>query len=158
MPELEISRSKKLKPSKMSKLRGGLKIKHIASHRCQISSFEKGKSSGSFPGLRQHHRHPRRAHCKQSAPVRSHHAAFFHIRQQRWFGRFANLFFLQRLARRYAARHVGTLPYLFSGGLQAVWVGLVPGGGVEPPRAEARRILSSERTRNQRLARQCYEL
>ena len=61
MPEPEISRSKKLKPSKMSKLRGGLQIKHIASHRCQISSFEKGKSFDSFPGLRRHHRHHPRA-------------------------------------------------------------------------------------------------
>src|SRR5437870_6574409 len=118
MPELEVSRSKKLKASKMSTLRGGLAIKHIASHKCRISSFEKGKSSGSFPGVRQHHRHRRRAHCKQSAPVRSHHAAFFHIRQQRWFGRFANLFFLQRLARRYSARHAGTRRYLFYGVLQ----------------------------------------
>jgi len=36
---------------------------------------------------------PPTRHCKQLAPVRSHHAAFFHIRQQRWFGRFANLSF-----------------------------------------------------------------
>src|SRR5580700_356235 len=119
MPELEISRSKELKASKMSKLRGGLEIKHTASHRCPISSFEKGKSCGSFPGLRQHHRHLRRAPYMQLAPVRSHRAAFFHIRQQRWFGRFASLFFLERLARRYAARHAGTLPYLFSGVLQS---------------------------------------
>src|SRR6267378_1477859 len=50
MPELEISRSKKLKPSKMSKLRGGLEIKHTVSPGFRISSFEKGKSFDSFPG------------------------------------------------------------------------------------------------------------
>ena len=50
-------------------LDGLVQIKHTASHRCRISSFEKGKSCGSFPGVRQHHRHRRRAPCMQSAPV-----------------------------------------------------------------------------------------
>jgi formate hydrogenlyase transcriptional activator len=43
----------------------GLEIKHTASHRCRISSFEKGKSCGSLRDLRQHHRHRRRAPCMQ---------------------------------------------------------------------------------------------
>jgi len=95
-----------LKASKMSTLRAGLAIKHIASHKCRISSFEKGKSSvhsqacGSTIGNR------RRAHCKQSAPVRSHHAAFFHIRQQRWFGRL-RIVLSPATSRRYAARMPG---------------------------------------------------
>src|SRR5439155_1257167 len=55
MPELEVSRSKKLKASKMSTLRGGLAIKHIASHKCRISSFVKGKSSGSVPSRKPLH-------------------------------------------------------------------------------------------------------
>src|SRR5580704_12600816 len=33
----------------------GLEITRTASRRCRISSFEKGKSCGSFPVVRQHH-------------------------------------------------------------------------------------------------------
>src|SRR6201984_2362978 len=114
MPELELSRSKKLKTSKMSKLRGGLAIKHTASHRCRISSFEKGKSCGSFPGVRLHHRHRRRAHCKPLAPVRSHHGVFLHTRQQQWLCRFGESFSVQPLARFYDLRCVVFLSYSFS--------------------------------------------
>jgi hypothetical protein len=48
---------------------GGLQIKHIASHRSQISSFVQATSCGSLPGKRQHHRHLRHAPYMRRAPL-----------------------------------------------------------------------------------------
>ena len=65
---LKLNKLQTSKPSEAAerrrKLRGvreGLQIKHIASHRRQISSFEQGASCGSFLGGRQRHQHQRRA-------------------------------------------------------------------------------------------------
>src|SRR2546430_6459551 len=68
-----MSRLKKLKESKLSKLlpegsrqRGGVQLKHTASRRYRVFSFEKGESCGSFPGARQHRRRRPRAPCTRS--------------------------------------------------------------------------------------------
>jgi hypothetical protein len=74
-------------------------IKRTASHRCQIFSFEQEESCDSFPGARQRHPQHQRAPCIPSVPVRSHRAAFLHIRQKRCFCRFENVSFLQRFAQ-----------------------------------------------------------
>src|SRR5437899_11830692 len=68
-----MSRLKKSKESKLSKLlpegsrqRGGVQLKHTASRRYRVFSFEKGESCGSFPGARQHRRRRPRAPLARS--------------------------------------------------------------------------------------------
>ena len=71
---MTVDEAQRAAPSDLSRFGGkaiafvaleAVEIKHTASHRCRISSFEKGKSCGSLPDLRQHHRHRRRAPCMQ---------------------------------------------------------------------------------------------